>query len=221
MKIAQIAGFLGSGKTTALISVAKELSKKNKKVAIVVNDIGDISVDGKILSDYGLQAKEIANGCICCQIAGSFAETVALLYRSFNPDIVIVEPTGVAVPYAVKRASEYAEEEVPVRISHAPVITLVDSVRVELLMKAVRRLVETQVREADVVAINKIDAASSALVLKAEEFAKSVNQKARILRISGKTGEGIPEIVDIILNETGSRYEDLIEKKTLKEQYGS
>jgi G3E family GTPase len=198
VKIVQIAGFLGSGKTTALIKLAKELSEEGRKTAIVVNDIGDVAVDGKFLEDYGLKAKEIANGCICCQVSGSFAETISLLHRSFDPEILIVEPTGVASPEAIKRVAEYAEADSSLRIRHAPVVTLVDSTRIDLLLKAVRNLVERQIREADVIGINKIDAAKDDMIEKSEEFARSLNNKATILRISGKTGQGISEIVSII-----------------------
>ena len=200
MKIVQIAGFLGSGKTTALIKIAKELSERKKRTAIVVNDIGDVPVDGKFLEDYGLKAKEIANGCICCQVSGSFAETLSLLYQSFNPDIVIVEPTGVASPETVKNVAEYAEVDSSLRIQHAPVVTLVDSIRIDLLLKAVRKLVEKQIREADVIGVNKIDAAKEDMIAKSEEFARNLNKQARILRMSGKTGNGISKIVSIILD---------------------
>ena len=98
MKIAQIAGFLGSGKTTALMKIVDGLVKRGHKIAIVVNDVGDISVDARFIEAHGLKAKEISGGCICCQIAGSFAETLAKLHDSFDPDIVIVEPSGVAIP---------------------------------------------------------------------------------------------------------------------------
>lgn len=105
MKIAQIAGFLGSGKTTALMRIVDGLVSRKNRVAIVVNDVGDISVDAKFIEAHGLKAKEISGGCICCQIAGSFAETLAMLHDSFDPDIVIVEPSGVAIPWGLKRAA--------------------------------------------------------------------------------------------------------------------
>ena len=66
MKIAQIAGFLGSGKTTLLIGVARALSKRGVRMALIVNDIGDVSVDARFIEDYGLQARQLADGCICC-----------------------------------------------------------------------------------------------------------------------------------------------------------
>lgn len=221
MKIAQIAGFLGSGKTTLLIEVAKLLVERGKKVAIVVNDVGEINVDFKIVESYGLKAKELSGGCICCEIAGNFANTLALLYTNFGPDIVIVEPSGVAIPWGLKRAAEYSEAEVPVVIEHAPVLTLVDSTRIDTLLGTVRRLVVTQVREADICLINKVDASDEARINRSEELVRSVNPNCEIMRISTHQGKGIKEVADIIATRTSSRYDEAVEQALLKQEYGS
>jgi G3E family GTPase len=221
MKIAQIAGFLGSGKTTLLIEVAKLLVERGKKVAIVVNDVGEINVDFKIIEAYGLKARELSGGCICCEIAGNFANTLSLLYSNFNPDIVIVEPSGVAIPWGLKRAAEYSEAEVPVTIEHAPVLTLVDATRIDTLMGTVRRLVVTQVREADVCLVNKVDAAQGEGIARAEELIRSVNPNCEIMRISTHQNKGVKEVADIIVDRTSSRYDEAMERALLEKEYGS
>ena len=221
MKIAQIAGFLGSGKTTLLIEVAKILVERGNKVAIVVNDVGEINVDFKIIEAYGLKAKELSGGCICCEIAGNFANTLSLLHTNFSPDIVIVEPSGVAIPWGLKRAAEYSEAEVPVTIEHAPVLTLVDATRIDTLMGTVRRLVITQVREADVCLINKVDAAQEEGITRAEELVRSVNPKCEIMRISTHKNKGMKEVADIIVDRTSARYDEAVERALLEKEYGS
>jgi|TARA_B100001964_G_scaffold245727_1_gene335262 G3E family GTPase len=200
MKIFQIAGFLGSGKTTALIKIAKELTNRGERIAIIVNDIGEVAVDGKIIEDYGLDAKEIASGCICCQVSGSFAETLSIIHDSFNPDIVIVEPTGVAAPNIVKDVADSIKSNELIKVQHAPILTIVDSSRIELLLKAVKRLVEKQIKEADIIGINKIDISNEDLITSTEKFVKNLNPQSRIIRISAKTGDGLSEIVEEILN---------------------
>ncbi|MBE6527881.1 MAG: hypothetical protein E7Z64_01745 [Thermoplasmata archaeon] len=219
MKIAQIAGFLGSGKTTALMKIVDGLVKSGKKIAIVVNDVGDISVDAKFIEAHGLKAKEISGGCICCQIAGTFAETLAKIYETFNPDIVIVEPSGVAIPWGLKRAAEYSEAKSDVHIEHAPVITLVDGSRIEVLIKAVKRLVETQIREADICFVNKIDAATPEQIKMAEDAIRDFNATAEIKHMSALTGEGIDYAVDAIINRTSPRYDKAREEILLKKEY--
>jgi G3E family GTPase len=220
MKLAQIAGFLGSGKTTLLIDVSKELVLRGHRIAIIVNDVGEINVDAKFIETYGLKAREISGGCICCQIAGSFANTIAVLHNTFKPDIVIVEPSGVAIPWGLKRAAEYSEAESDVIIEHAPVITLVDAIRVDLLMNAVRRLVETQIREADVVLINKVDAANEEQIEKSRKLIRGINEKAEIMLVSGRTGKGLKEVADVIEKRVSPRYDEAVEKELLRKQYG-
>jgi G3E family GTPase len=220
MKVSQIAGFLGSGKTTAVMKIVDELMKRGFKIAIIVNDVGDISVDAKFIESHGLTAKEISGGCICCQIAGTFADTLALLYETFNPDIVIVEPSGVAIPWGLKRAAEYSEAKADVIIEHAPVITLVDATRIDLLLKAVRRLVETQIREADVCFVNKVDAATEENIRITKDFIKSINPKAEIAEMSSENGDGILHACDIIATRISPRYDEAIEEELLKKQYG-
>jgi len=219
MKIAQIAGFLGAGKTTFLIEVAKELVNRGHRIAIIVNDVGDINVDAKFIESYGLKAKEISGGCICCQIAGSFASTVATLYNSFKPDIIMVEPSGVAIPWGLKRAAEYSEEEMPAKIEHAPVITLVDSMRIDELLITVRRLVETQIREADVVFINKVDASTPDKIKRTEEFVRQVNPRAKIMHGSGKLSKGVKEIAILIERDISPRYDEAMEEEILRKEY--
>ncbi len=220
MKIAQIAGFLGSGKTSLLITVAKDLVQRGHRIAIIVNDVGEINVDAKFIESYGLKAKEISGGCICCQIAGSFANTLAILHDTFKPDIVIVEPSGVAIPWGLKRAAEYSEAETDVVIEHAPVVTLVDSTRIDMLIDAVRRLVETQIREADVCLINKVDAATQEQIEKTRKLIQNINPRAEIMQASNRTGLGMKEVADIIETRISPRYDEAVEKELLRQQYG-
>ncbi|MDR1690666.1 MAG: hypothetical protein LBR42_02325 [Candidatus Methanoplasma sp.] len=219
MKVSQIAGFLGSGKTTAVMKIVDELMKRGHKVAIVVNDVGEINVDAKFIESHGLKAKEIAGGCICCQIAGTFSETLAKLHDSYNPEIVIVEPSGVAIPWGLKRAAEYSEAKADMVIEHAPVITLVDAMRIDLLMKAVKRLVETQIREADVCFVNKVDTASPAAIAKTEGLIKEMNPRVEIAHMSSETGQGIDYACDLIVNRISPRYDEAVEEELLKKQY--
>ncbi len=220
MKVSQIAGFLGSGKTTALMKIGEGLVKRGCKIAIVVNDVGEISIDSKYVEANGLEAREIAGGCICCQIAGSFAETLAKLHDGFDPEIVIVEPSGVAIPWGLKRAAEYSEAKSDMVIEHAPVITLVDATRIDMLLKAVRRLVETQIREADVCFVNKVDAATPESIAKTEELIKTINPRAEIAHLSSVTGEGLEMVTDIIMNKVSPRYDDAVEEEMLRKEYG-
>ena len=128
MKITQIAGFLGCGKTTLLLKLSRLILGDNeRKVALVVNEIGEIPVDGKIMEESGMQVKDIGGGCICCEVAATFAKTIYRLYKDFAPDHVLVEPTGVAVPHQVKLAARMGGRDA--KISMGPAIVLFDATR--------------------------------------------------------------------------------------------
>ncbi len=204
MEITQIAGFLGCGKTTLLLHLSQMLADHGKrKVALVVNEIGEIPVDGKIIEESGMRMKDIGGGCICCEVAASFAKTLYGLYKEFNPDFVLVEPTGVAVPHQVKLAAKMGGRDA--KISIGPAIVLFDATRpAELLdMHMLGQLVVTQVKDADIVAISKVDAVDEASKTDSARKIRELNEKAEILYISSFTGEGLEQLIDRILTWKG------------------
>ncbi len=200
MKITQIAGFLGCGKTTLLLKLSKKLADDGRrKVALVVNEIGEIPVDGKIIEESGMQVKDIGGGCICCEVAATFAKTIYRLYKDFSPDHVLVEPTGVAVPHQVKLAARMSGRDA--RISLGPAIVLFDATRpAELLdLDMLGQLVTTQVKDADIIAISKVDAVGEAAVSESAEKVAGINPEAGVIRLSSFTGQGVTDLVEAIL----------------------
>ena len=200
MKITQVAGFLGCGKTTLMLELSKEIAEGGKrKVALVVNEIGEIPVDGKIIEESGMRVKNIGGGCICCEVASTFAKTVYGLYKDFHPDHVLVEPTGVAVPRQVKLAAQMSGRDA--KISLGPAIVLFDATRpAELLdMDMLGQLVVTQVKDADVVAISKVDAVDEAATVESTQRVREFNEQAEIINLSSFTGLGVDLIIEIIL----------------------
>ena len=201
MKITQIAGFLGCGKTTLMLRLSKKLSDGGKrKIALIVNEIGEIPVDGKIIEESGLRVKDIGGGCICCEIASTFAKTIYNLYRDFHPEHILVEPTGVAVPHQVKLAARMSGRDA--KISIGPAIVLFDATRpAELLdMDMLGQLVTSQVKDADVLAISKVDIVSEDQVKEAIERVQQYNPVAEIIRLSSFKEWGVDRIIEIILN---------------------
>ena len=201
MKITQIAGFLGCGKTTLMLRLSKKLSDGGKrKVALIVNEIGEIPVDGKIIEESGLRVKDIGGGCICCEIASTFAKTIYNLYRDFHPEHILVEPTGVAVPHQVKLAARMSGRDA--KISIGPAVVLFDATRpAELLdMDMLGQLVTSQVKDADVLAISKVDIVSEEQVKEAIERVQQYNPNAEIIQLSSFMELGVDRIIEIILD---------------------
>jgi len=93
-KIDIISGFLGAGKTT-LIKKFLEEALIGEKVVLIENEYGEIGIDGSILKDYGIEIKEMNSGCICCTIAGDFSLALKDILTLYNPDRIIIEPSGV------------------------------------------------------------------------------------------------------------------------------
>lgn len=203
MKITQVAGFLGCGKTTLMLRLSRELAGADRKIALVVNEIGEIPVDGKVIEESGMRVKDIGGGCICCEVASTFAKTVYGLYKDFGPDHVLVEPTGVAVPHQVKMAARMSGRDA--KIVLGPAIVLFDATRPgELLdMDMLGQLVTTQVKDADVVAISKVDAVDESQLDSTTDKIRELNPAAEILRLSSFTGLGLKRILEIILEWKG------------------
>ncbi|MDF1876690.1 GTP-binding protein [Sulfurimonas sp. SAG-AH-194-L11] len=95
-----ITGFLGVGKTTMLTNTVKE-HFGDKKVAIVVNEFGDIGIDGDILSNVYSEVLEISEGCICCQLSEEFESGVMEIIQKYEPEIIFVETSGASEPFPI------------------------------------------------------------------------------------------------------------------------
>ena len=90
-----VSGFLGAGKTTFIKKILEKVSA-GKKLAIIENEFGDVGIDGEILSKYGMNIREINSGCICCSVAGDFKTSILELKKDYDPETIIIEPSGVA-----------------------------------------------------------------------------------------------------------------------------
>jgi len=124
-----ITGFLGAGKTTLI----RNLLARNggKRIALVINEFGDVGVDGEVLKGCGdaLCAEddiiELSNGCICCTVADDFVPTMKqLLDRAVPPDHIVIETSGLALPQPLVRAFNWPE--IRTRVTVDGVITVVD-----------------------------------------------------------------------------------------------
>jgi G3E family GTPase len=96
-----VTGFLGSGKTTIISHLIDYLIQEKQKVAYVKNEIGDISIDGKLMVGKNIATRELLNGCICCTLTGPFYHAINELVDTVNPDRIIIEASGVADPATI------------------------------------------------------------------------------------------------------------------------
>jgi G3E family GTPase len=154
------------------------------------------------MQEYGLEVKDIGGGCICCQVAGNMRKTLGLLAKNYEPDITIIEPTGIAVPNAIKEALE--PEAAKFQITFGPTIVLFDTTRAEkfLTYDTLIRLVSTQLKDADIIALNKVDAAPEDKIEYSRESVEGINPDAKIMKLSSRTGQGFEVIVKAVRDFT-------------------
>lgn len=200
MKVIQVAGFLGSGKTTTLTAISRKLSAEmRKKAAIIVNEIGAVPVDARVISEHGLKVIEMGDGCICCEIAANMAWTLKELGEKYKPDIVFIEPSGVALPEQVKGAVKLGKKYVEVEIGK--VVVLFDALKGEELLgyEDLKDFVMRQIKDADIIALNKVDAINEAQSEYCERMLRQLNPGADFIRISALNGDGLDDLINRLL----------------------
>ena len=177
MPVTIITGFLGSGKTTLLNQILK--NRQDLKVAVLVNEFGDINIDSQLLVSTEDDMVELSNGCICCTINEGLVDAVyRVLEREERIDCMVIETTGVAEPLPI--ILTFVGTELRDLTSLDSVLAVVDSETFtpdhfdsEAAFK--------QVAFADIVLLNKTDLAPQAKVEELEAYIRTVKEGARIL----------------------------------------
>lgn len=130
-----VTGFLGAGKTTLIRHMLE--NAQGKRIALIINEFGDLGVDGDILQGCGDETcreediVELSNGCICCTVAEDFIPTLtALLEREDKPDHIVIETSGLALPQPLVRA--FGWPEISTQVTVDGVVTVVDGKAVSM-----------------------------------------------------------------------------------------
>jgi G3E family GTPase len=196
MPVTIITGFLGSGKTTLLNHILG--NQKDLKIAVLVNEFGDINIDSQLLISVDQDMVELSNGCICCTINDSLVDAVyKILERSDNIDYMVVETTGVADPLPIVLTFLGTDLRDVTRIDS--ILTLID---VETFTPDYfgSEAAEKQVTFGDIILLNKTDLVSEEKVNDLENQIREIKQGARILRSEyGKVS--LPLILDVGLSK--------------------
>ncbi len=143
-----ITGFLGVGKTTMLVNTVKK-HFSDKKVAIVVNEFGDIGIDGNILSNVYSEVLEISEGCICCQLAEEFESGIIEIINKYDPEIIFVETSGASEPFPIFLSLQN------LGVSVEGVICVVDSKNISSYKE--NSTAKYQIGGSNIIVLNKID----------------------------------------------------------------
>lgn len=168
-----VAGSLGSGKTTLLRHL---LRQELGRVALIVNEFGELGIDGQVLAGEHFRLIELPGGCVCCSLAGEFAQAVEELIDTVGPETILVETTGVAEADALVID---IEERLP-RVRLEAVVVVVDAdacCRFPQLGYAER----AQIEVADLLLINKTDLVDAAQRAQVKERLRQVNPHAALV----------------------------------------
>ena len=168
-KIDIFSGFLGAGKTTLIKKLLKE-AYAGEKVVLIENEFGEIGIDGGFLQDAGIEITEMNSGCICCSLVGDFSKALAQVLEQYNPDRVIIEPSGVGKLSDVIRAVRGVETETAKLNCFT---TVVDAGKCKMYMKNFGEFFNDQVENASTVILSHTDVAKA---FKVEEAVKLVRE---------------------------------------------
>ncbi|WP_440946706.1 CobW family GTP-binding protein [Methanosarcina sp. T3] len=189
MKCMIIGGFLGSGKTTTIRKLVEYLGARGQRTAIIVNEIGEVGIDGDTIAGGGVETREITSGCVCCTLRISMEYTLSSLMLSYRPDTIIIEPTGIAFPRQIKSNIESMGLS---EISFTPIVNIVDPTRLSTGIEDLQNFVRNQIEDAEILGINKVDLIGQEKLLETCLLLRKLNPRARTVHFSARQGgEGL------------------------------
>ncbi len=166
-----ITGFLGVGKTTMLTNSVKQ-HFPDKKIAIVVNEFGDIGVDSTILKNVHSEVLEISEGCICCQLAEEFESGVQEIVAKYEPEILFVETSGASEPFPIY----YSLNTLGITVEG--VICVIDAKNYKSYSDD--EIFKYQIGGSNILVLNKSDLVSKEKILQVEKDVASIKEKFNI-----------------------------------------
>ena len=190
-KIDIFSGFLGAGKTTLIKKLLSEVYQ-GEKIVLIENEFGEISIDGGFLKESGVQISEMSSGCICCSLVGDFNQALKDVVAQYQPDRVLIEPSGVGKLSDVIVAVESAVAESGGAMVLGSAVAVVDASKVKVYMKNFGEFYNNQVESAGTIILSRTQKLSEEKLNAAVELLWDKNPDAAILttpwdQISGKT----------------------------------
>ena len=186
-KIDIFSGFLGAGKTTLIKKLIKE-AYAGEKVVLIENEFGEIGIDGGFLQDAGIEITEMNSGCICCSLVGDFTKALEKVLVEYNPDRIIIEPSGVGKLSDIIKAVK--KVEYPDAVLNC-FTTVADAGKCKMYMKNFGEFYNDQVSHASAIVLSHTDKASDKKVEEAVALLREHNKDAVIVttpldKLSGK-----------------------------------
>ena len=189
-KIDIVSGFLGAGKTTLIKKMVKE-AYQGEKLVLIENEFGEISIDGGFLKDAGIQISEMSSGCICCSLVGDFGKALREVKEQFQPDRILIEPSGVGKLSDVIVAVENTVADIP-DMKLNSFVTVADAGKVKVYMKNFGEFYNNQIEAAGTIILSRTQKLTQEKLEAAVALLREKNPNAAILttpwdELDGKT----------------------------------
>lgn len=204
-KVDIISGFLGAGKTTFIKQLIDQVFI-GEKLVLIENEFGEIGIDGGFLKDAGIEITEMNSGCICCTLVGDFSKALKKVIEEYQPDRVIIEPSGVGKLSDVARAVEDVKGDADIEITGR--ITVVDGKKARMYMKNFGEFFKDQVQHASTIVISRTQMMNDEKVEECVHMLHEENDKATII---STPWEQLGKEAIVRALEHGAELEDLLE----------
>ena len=176
LKIDIVSGFLGAGKTTFIERLLKT-KLKDEKVVLIENEYGEVSVDTDILKDTKIEIRELSQGCICCSLVGDFSKSLKTIIDTYNPDRILIEPSGVGkLSDIIKAVAETGLQE-----NVNSLVCLVDAKKAKMYERNFGEFFVDQIESAHTVILSRTDIAKEEVIETAVQIVRKHNDKAVVV----------------------------------------
>ena len=176
-KVDIYSGFLGAGKTTLIKKMISE-AYKGQKLVLIENEFGEIGIDGGFLQDAGINITEMNSGCICCSLVGDFGKALEEVISKYNPDRVIIEPSGVGKLSDVIGAVEKVTNE---EVTLGYTVAVCDAGKVKVYMKNFGEFYNNQIETASTIILSRTDSVPQNKLDASVALIREHNEKATIV----------------------------------------
>lgn len=177
-KIDIVSGFLGAGKTTLIKKLLKEALADTKTV-LIENEFGEIGIDGGFLKEAGIEIKEMNSGCICCSLVGDFGTSLREVMKTYSPDRILIEPSGVGKLSDVMKAVQNVIDERDVVLNSA--VAVVDASKCRMYIKNFGEFFVNQIAHAGTIILSRTGNISEDRLNTCISLIREHNAKATII----------------------------------------
>ena len=176
-KIDIYSGFLGAGKTTLIKKMIQE-AYAGQKLVLIENEFGEIGIDGGVLQEAGINITEMNSGCICCSLVGDFGKALEQVISEYDPDRIVIEPSGVGKLSDVIGAVEKVTNE---NVTLGYTVAVCDAGKVKVYMKNFGEFYNNQIETASTIILSRTDSVPQNKLDASVALIREHNEKATIV----------------------------------------